>query len=158
VAWAGALVNTLLVLVVHPLVQDLSASDDGPRPRKVDIPAFVRRIQNSPPSSLGSVAAIRSHLQSTTIRRDALASTTAATGVTSAILLASYIYFVAQWYVGHLFASAQTDRVSQDGSQVVLPATPTAPVHVTSASAAIYPSPAFWVEDEGEPEIWKKVD
>ena len=160
-AWAGALINTLLVLVVHPTVQDLpSAHDDvtgGPRPHKIDIPALVQRTQNSTPSSLASVAAIRLHLQST-ILPDTPALTIAAGGVILATFLASCSYSAAQWYIHHLFASAQRDQVLQDEARVILPETLAASARVAPAPAAVHPSPTFWVEDEGGSEIWKKVD
>ena len=130
---------------------------DGPRLHKFDVPAFVQNIRSSASSSLATFTAIRSQFQSTAMRaekRDTISSFAPLNiTITTAILLASHAYFVALWYIRHLFASAGRDQVSRAQTQAVLPQTP----HAASSPAAVIPSAAFWDDDEGESEISKKI-
>lgn len=74
-------------------------------------------------------------------------------GTAAVVLLASYAYFGAQWYIRHIFSSMGLHHV--EGRSISATATRSSGA-VTTPAGGLSVSEAFWNNDEGEAEIMKK--
>lgn len=155
---------------------------DGRRPHRFDVPAFAQHVKNAQHhfTTEGlTVDSVRSQVGATyQSAYESLGGPSSPfsklgqqsawlfspVGATMIVLLASWAFIAVRWYAGHVVASIQQDENSTTKpppNASVNVATQSLKVTSSEAGASIggHPPPtdAFWTEDEGESEIWKKV-
>jgi len=152
IIWFSALVNVILITLLDPFIRT-----EPDNRSKIDVQALYTQVKERPSSFLSlSYTSGVGTIQSPPLI--SLSSSLASSAVT--VLVASYMVMLLKLYVAHLLRARARKAIGGPSNVQIVVDKKDIPGLVTQAGKAqsgSVLSDAFWVEDEGNSEIWKKA-